>query len=317
MPKVNLYKILLETLFLLLLHSGIKAQYQLNINRIDKDTSAIPGSIVIQTSFRNKEACVAYLGNLVGILQINGYPAASVDSVFLDSAAATVQLYFGEHFRWTVINTSETDRKLLEQSGWDSQNLQNRLLNLEELQVLQSKILGHMEETGYPFTRIQLDSIVFDKEKIFARLKIDKGPLYRVDSIRVYGNGKISNKFLQQYLEIKNGSLYQKSKLQNISKKILELPYLQEQQTWNMTMLGTGSIVNLYLQPKKSSQVNVLIGLLPANQQTSSGKLLVTGEANINLRNALGNGELIGLNWQQIQIKSPRLNIAFQQPYLF
>jgi outer membrane translocation and assembly module TamA len=31
----------------------------------------------------------------------------------------------------------------------------------------------------------------------------------------------------------------------------------------------------------------------------------------------LGGGETIGLNWQQLQVKSPRLNILFQQPYLF
>jgi hypothetical protein len=80
-------------------------------------------------------------------------------------------------------------------------------------------------------------------------------------------------------------------------------------------MLGTGSVLNLYLQDKKSSQVNVLVGFLPSNEQ--SGKLLVTGEANINLKNALGGGETIGLNWQQLQAKSPRLNLLFIQPYLF
>jgi outer membrane protein assembly factor BamA len=45
--------------------------------------------------------------------------------------------------------------------------------------------------------------------------------------------------------------------------------------------------------------------------------LLVTGEANINLKNALGGGETIGVNWQQLQPKSPRLNLLFIQPYLF
>ena len=44
---------------------------------------------------------------------------------------------------------------------------------------------------------------------------------------------------------------------------------------------------------------------------------MVTGEATINLKNPLGGGETIGLNWQQIQPKSPRLNLSFQQPYLF
>ena len=31
----------------------------------------------------------------------------------------------------------------------------------------------------------------------------------------------------------------------------------------------------------------------------------------------LGAGETIGLNWQQLQVKSPRLNIIYQHPYLF
>jgi hypothetical protein len=82
-------------------------------------------------------------------------------------------------------------------------------------------------------------------------------------------------------------------------------------------MLGTGSILNLFLRPKKNSQVNVLIGFLPSNDPNLATRLLVTGEANINLVNALGNGELIGVNWQQVQVKSPRLNLAFRQPYLF
>ncbi len=44
---------------------------------------------------------------------------------------------------------------------------------------------------------------------------------------------------------------------------------------------------------------------------------MITGEANLNLKNALGAGETIGLNWQQLQVKSPRLNIIYQHPYLF
>jgi Omp85 superfamily domain len=73
----------------------------------------------------------------------------------------------------------------------------------------------------------------------------------------------------------------------------------------------------MYLKQKRSSQVNVLIGFLPNNDQLSSKKILITGEANINLKNALGSGETIGLNWQQLQVKSPRLNILYQHPYLF
>ena len=93
---------------------------------------------------------------------------------------------------------------------------------------------------------------------------------------------------------------------------------MQEERPSDLTLLGTGSVLNLYLKPKKSSQANVLIGLLPNSDQLSgSKKFLLTVDANVLLRNALGSGETIGLIWQQLQQKSPRLNLLFDQPYAF
>jgi hypothetical protein len=60
-----------------------------------------------------------------------------------------------------------------------------------------------------------------------------------------------------------------------------------------------------------------LIGFLPNNDITAKKKLLITGELNVLLRNALGAGETIGLNWQQLQQQSPRLNILFEHPFVF
>jgi len=304
-------------ILLLLFGNLLHAQYQLKIIPVEKDSSFLIKSS-LKTYFKDREDCIVYVNNLPDMLKSKGYPAASLDSIYFDSTIAIVQLFLGPAFKLALINASEPDKKILEQSGWNFDKFNNKPLHFEELETRQQKVLDYLENNGYPFAKLQLDSIRFDNERIVANLKIDKGPFYKIDSIRIYGKATISNVFMQRYVEIKNGSIYQKSKLQNISKKILELSYLEEQQPWNVTMLGTGSILNLYLKPKKSSQVNVLIGFLPSNDQTlTTSKLLVTGEANINLVNALGNGELIGVNWQQIQIRSPRLNLAFRQPYLF
>jgi len=45
--------------------------------------------------------------------------------------------------------------------------------------------------------------------------------------------------------------------------------------------------------------------------------LLLTVDANLQLQNAFGGGEHVGVVWQQIQPKSPRLNLQFTQPYMF
>jgi len=271
----------------------------------------------LQSNFKNKDACIEYIYKIPSLLQAKGFATASIDTISIDSVQANVRLYIGDTYKWGHIRTTPEDAAILNSSGWNEKKISNKLLNFHEVQVAQQQMLNYMENNGYPFAKIFLDSVTLADGILTASLKIDKGPLYKIDSIRVYGTAKISDNFLQRYLNIRNGSYYKKERLQQISRRIRELPYLQEEHSWNLTLLGTGSILNLYLKPRKSSQVDVLIGLLPNNDQLTNNKLLVTGEATVNLKNPFGNGESLGLIWQQIQPKSPRLNLYFQQPYIF
>ncbi|HEX9509967.1 MAG TPA: BamA/TamA family outer membrane protein [Puia sp.] len=309
-----------RTLLLLLLLGNSKgfAQFTLHIIPVDKDSLFIQKKLGLATSFKTKDACTEYIYNISTLLQAKGFMTASVDSIHLDASNATVRLYVGAAYKWAYINTRKIEPALLTAVSWNEKNFSHRPLDFRLFQTRQQMLLDYLENNGYPFAKISLDSIVLKEDgELSAMLNIDKGPLYHIDSIRIYGTAKISNDFMQRYLNIPNGSIYRKEKLEAISKKILELPYVQELQSWNLTMLGTGSVINLYLKPKKSSQINALIGFLPSSDPTLGNKVLVTGEATINLKNALGNGESIGLNWQQLQPQSPRLNLLFQQPYLF
>jgi len=320
MAKVEVYhykNYLLGIAFFLVFPLIVNSQYSLFVQGVDKDSVFIKDSLRLQTSFKNKETCTEYINRLPSLLLSKGYSIASVDEIKIDSAAATVSLYVGDPLYWAWFNTDSIDNKILDAVGWNRKAFDKKPVNVSQLQSLQMKILEYMENNGYPFASVEMDSVILKDELLYGRLKIINGPLYKIDSIRNDGNARISSGFLQHYLGIRNGSIYKKERLQLISKKISELPYLREQQPWNLTLLGTGSILNMNLVPRKSSQVNVLVGLLPANSQTVNNKLLVTGEATINLKNSLGNGETIGLNWQQIQVKSPRLDLEFSQPYLF
>jgi outer membrane protein assembly factor BamA len=314
MAKLSAYhKIsgLLVAMLTLSLFAG--AQYTLRYQPVDRDSLFITDTLKLQRAFQNMQNCMTYVKKIPALLQNKGYPNASIDSSTYDSTGATCTLYVGDAAKHSVLNTDSIDQSVLSHAGISKRNPPNIL----DLKKVQEKILNHMENTGYPFASVMVDSVQFRQDTLYAVLKLDKGPLYKIDSIRNFGNGSISSNFLQQYLGIRNRSIYRKEKMQQISERLRELPYLQEKQAWNMSLLGTGSVLNLYLDTRKSSEVNVLLGLLPANQQLVNNKMLVTGEANINLKNSLGGGETIGLNWQQIQVKSPRLNILFQQPYLF
>jgi len=244
-----------------------------------------------------------------------GFPAVSVDSVKYDSTHANVNLYLGEQYKWIEINTDSVDNNLLEATGWNEKQFKNKTIDFTRLQRQEENILNYYENNGYPFAQISLNNVEIIDNKIKGNLIVDKGPLYHIDSIRLYGKVKIKNLFLQHYLGVSNGMIYNNKKLQDVSKRLQQLPYLQEQQPWNVTMLGSGSVLNLYLQPKRSSEINVLVGFLPGN--TTTGKSQVTGDVHLNLKNSLGQGENILVNWQQLQPQSPKLNLEYNHPYIF
>lgn len=307
---------IIATLILLFV-TNIFAQKKYIVNYLlsGKDTSYNLQQLGLKTSFDGKEFATVYLNTLPATLVSKGFPAASIDSVIYDSTHATINLYLGDQYKWVEINTDSVDEKLLESTGWNERQFKNKIIDFTRLQQQEEKILSYYENNGYPFAEVSLNNIELTDNKIKGALEVKKGPLYHIDSIRVYGKAKIKNLFLQHYIDISNGSIYNNQKLQKVSSRLKQLPYLQELQPWDVSMLGSGSVLNLYLQPKRSSEINVLVGFLPAN--TTTGKTQVTGDVHLNLKNSLGQGENILVNWQQLQPQSPRLNLEFNQPYIF
>lgn len=298
--------------------ASAQTNYSIYLFGVDKDSAAIVTETGLQTSFANRTACELYINNLPSFLQSKGYVTASIDSFYYGGNYAFIKLFVGQLYRWAMLDASSVQPEILNSIGWREKVFANTAMDFSKVQQWQERILNHLENTGYPFARVYLDSLRLEDDKVSGLLKVSRGPLYKVDSIRVYGNAKISNIFLQRYLDIPNGSIYNKEKLLRISKKMSELSYVEEERPSDLTRLATGSVLNMYLKQKKSSQINFLVGVLPRQKDDPSGKKVqITGEGNLNLKNALGSGETIGLNFQALQVASQRLNFIYQHPYLF
>jgi outer membrane protein assembly factor BamA len=318
MPKIH--RTISFLLFFILMDYKNFAQgnHNLLIKAVDKDENFLYSTLGLEKTFFSQSECGLYISKLPGLLQTKGYVTASVDSITYDSMTTKVVLFVGNQYRWAQLNTDSIDGNVLDALGWQPKLFTDKPMDFSQVNDWQERLLNYFENNGHPFATIFLDSFRIDSSNnVTGALKVNKGPAYVIDSIRVFGDAKISNRFLQRYLDITNGSPFSKEKLLRISKRILELNYIKEEKRHDISYLGSGSVLNLYLTQRKSSQVNVLIGFLPNNDQLSSKKILITGEANINLKNAFGNGETIGLNWQQLQVKSPRLNLLYQHPYIF
>ena len=294
-----------------------KAQrpFGLVITRVDSAMYST-AELGIRNSFVSKAACIQFVQQLPSLLAAKGFMASSIDSVWEDSVAVHIQLFAGEKYTWSNLGIDDQYWPVLQQLGYHKETFNNKPFDPAKVNALYERLLDYYAGNGYPFAKLGLDSIRLNKGWVSARLHIEKGGVYRIDSVTINGTAKLSRFFLQKYLDIEDHSLYNLSKLEKINQRMQELTYVQQYQPWDIRMLNTGALLNIYLQPRHSNEINALVGFLPANQDLG-GKLLLTGEVNLNLRNAFSTGETIGLNWQQLQSQSPRLKLVFQRPYLF
>ena len=325
MPKLAVsYRMTFYFLLLVFFaRNNLAGQVRLIYHPVDKDSGFSIAPIKLETEFASFQLAEKQVTDVLQAMRLKGFWLANADSSWKDPNQLHVKLYWGDRFSWNSLTVNPKDEYWLGKLAKDPRNASDeQLIKIDFWKGTQSQLLEILEDEGYPFAQIFLDSLLLRNGEMNAQLIIQKGPLYHIDSIRLMEKPIVSRNFLYRYLEIPRGSVYRKKTLQQISARLSLLPYLIEKRPWDLVQLGTGATLQLYLEAKKSSQVNVLVGFLPATTNTQNPyevprtSLQFTGEANIQLRNALGSGESILFNWQQFQTNAPRLNLAYQQPFL-
>ena len=301
---------LLLLVFLLTLKAS--SQHKLNYHFVDKDTTFTWQSLGLKSQFTDAAACSSYINNLTVFLFSKGYPSASVDSVYTNAKQTFIYLFLGYNYKGFKLNVDIVSSQINQIPDFNNSS-SNSLISFEEVKKKQRALVDFYASNGYPFATVTIKNVQINDSILTGSFNINKGPLYHIDSIRQYGKLKINKSFLYHYFSINKGSIYQDYKIKRVDKKLEDLDYLKVIQKPDVTMLGTGAILNLYLDPKRSSQFDVLVGLVPPPDANTKAHL--TGDINLNLKNALKSGESILLNWQQLQKGSPRVNFGFVQPY--
>jgi outer membrane protein assembly factor BamA len=313
MAKLAIYR-LIVVMIGSLLTIYCYAQVQLKIEPAANEVQPPVNDVRFKNNFKSRQEVFIYLQQLPVILQSKGYLSASIDSIAEKDTLVIAFLYLGKQYQWKELKIKQEDWPLLNVLGYSTSSFITP--DAKTISVLPVKIIDHYQNNGYPFAKVKWDSVELINEQISAGLLIDKGPLYKMDSIRMNGSAKLSKSFLVRYFDLTEDGIYRKNVLDNIDQKLSELPYIQQSQPWNIALQPTGYVLNFYFEPKQSNQVDALIGFLPSNQQ-NGGKLLLTVDANLLFRNAFGAGETVDFSWEQIQPRSPRLHLIYQQPYIF
>lgn len=267
-----------------------------------------------QYTFRQLSQVWHFLNEKQNKLREKGFLSAAYDSTSIKDSVVSVWLYQGQEYHWAKVDFSTIDPLFWNRLNITVTNWQNQSVSPKELASLYEKVLTYCENNGYPFATCYLDSLVNKPDGLHARFRLKTGALQKIDTIILEGDADIALSFLENYLDIYQGMPYDEHRLNKISKRIRELPFLRESNPWRMEFAIDRNRLYLYLSPESANQINGLLGLQPNTQET--GKFLLTADFLLGLHNSLGYGETIEATYKNLEYKSPQFHAHVVAPYV-
>jgi hypothetical protein len=295
--------------------------YRLNIVVKDEQKTILK-KYPYKKEFKDTLSRKQELNNLIYTLWKDGYLSASIDSIVKkDSIEITSYLNTGKKYLWVKLKKGNVEDDILQEGSYKEKTFSEKPIDYRDVSKLNERIIKYCENNGYPFASLKLNSMSFSDSSITASLNISKNTKITIDSVVMRGKVKLAKTYLYNYLGIKPGDLYNESRVSDISRKIKELQFIKEIRPFNIIFNNNKAKIVIYAEKKKSSQIDGILGVAPNNQTTGiaagTGKLMVTGQATLNLVNSFYRGEMINIDWQKLQPRTQELKTNFVYPYLF
>lgn len=307
MKKALSLVFILSTLFICAQNS-----YELDVKSLDNNP--LLKKINYQNKTGNKEERTKELQAILFSLYSDAFLAATYDSLVEDSTHLTAYLHIGDQYKLAQLSKGNADEGVLSEIGFREKIYLNKKLNYKEVTRLLEKIITYYENNGHPFASAGLEKVEIFENTISAELNVVVNKEVKIDSVLIKGTARVTPVYLQSYIGIKQGGLYNESRIRNISPRIKELQFVREKEPFHILFSEKETKLVLELEKRKASQFDGIIGLLPDNV---TGQLLVTGDVQLKLQNAFGRGELIDLNWRSLKKNTQDLKLKLAYPFLF
>lgn len=259
--------------------------------------------------------CIQKVNQIIQFLASQSYLTATVNTIVFKDSVCDVSVYMGSSYKWITLLEGNVTEDVLTASGWRQNLFYNKIFSHHSYAQKANQMLAYLEQNGYPFAQIKLDSIVLQNDGISAQLNLDKGDLVKFDTVEIIGDANIKSWYVAKYLGIKKDGLYNEQLLKRIDARLSQLPYIQITRSSLVYFVGATAKPVVYLTNKKSSSVDGVIGFAPSSDNNQN-KLLITGEANLKLQNLFGTGKGFDLAFRSFLNGSQELKTRIVWPYI-
>ena len=242
----------------------------------------------------------------------NGFVLADISLVANDSLYQA-QLFNNQKYRWGTFNIDQIPESLLSKTGYRKNQFNDSQINANELGKLLVKLIEESDYSGYPFAVAKLDSVMISGDHISAKVVFSSGLQIKYGVLAV-SNTFVKSTYLESYLDIKKGDLFNSKRISVISKRIDNLAYCKLDSIPIIRFDNKACNVELEISPVKANKLDAMLGLAP--NQLDNSKLLATGYVNLDLHNLFKSGKRLTFNWRQFGVQSQALNASYNHTNL-
>ena len=199
--------------------------------------------------------------------------------------------------------------------------LEGEIYSSNRLEEVISNSLDYLEDNGFPFAVIKINSVVFendtlnDESNVNINLMFEKGFLGKIDNIEILGNTKTKDYVITRELRIDSSEVYSQNRIDEIPPKLNRLRFFQpvKRPLFYLNNKDEG-ILQISVEEKETNNFDGVVGYVPGNDNE---KGYFTGFVNISLRNLFGTGRGAAFRWEQLSRETQEIEIKYLEPWLF
>lgn len=259
-------------------------------------------------SFSSMESRGLGLDSIVNHYKREGYLAAFSKEEKRNTDSLWISIDLGPAIEKVNLSSGNLPTDLVKNINWGEKTF-------VEVGFLIDQILQDSENDGYPFASVQLDSISRTGGGIEASLNYDYGPLITWDSVKVNKQSKTSEKYLQNLVRIIPGTPFSEKQLREAVKVIDRSPYFKSSGYPALTFQFQKAQPTFQLLERNANVIDGIIGFLP--NENEPGKLLVTGQLDLQLYHLGGKGRDVQVSWQRFNELTQSLAINAKEAFIF
>lgn len=273
------------------------------IYRVDWTIGEQKSELYFQDSLR----AIHSTDSLLRVFQSIGYLESEVKRM-ISQDSIKYRIEEGALYYWTQIHHDQIPEPFRKDLGKPGSGYLDAYRWLEEL-------VRVAENKGYPFASAKLDSIRIQKNELEGTVIFDSGPLIVWDSVSLPKISKTNTSFLQLYSGLEIGQPFSQRQFEIASQKLRRSKYFTLSGVPELSFQNKSAKPFFPIQERKVNVFDGVIGFLP--NENDAGKLLVTGQVDLQLYHLGGKGRDFALQWQRLNIESQSLELSIREAFIF